>query len=41
MTWQGWQSIDAHERDLGEPHGRPRVKLVRVAELVAASRRAG
>ena len=40
VTWEGWQSIDAHERGLGEPHGRPRVKLVRVAELVAASRSA-
>jgi ferredoxin--NADP+ reductase len=41
VTWEGWQSIDAHERGLGEPHGRPRVKLVRVAALVAASRDAG
>jgi ferredoxin--NADP+ reductase len=40
VTWEGWQSIDAHERGLGEPHGRPRVKLVRVAELLAASRSA-
>jgi ferredoxin--NADP+ reductase len=40
VTWSGWQAIDEHERGLGEPHGRPRVKLVRVAELVAASRSA-
>jgi ferredoxin--NADP+ reductase len=38
VTWDGWQAIDRHERGLGEPHGRPRVKLVRVADLVAASR---
>jgi ferredoxin/flavodoxin---NADP+ reductase len=38
VTWAGWQAIDEHERGLGEPHGRPRVKLVRLAELVAASR---
>ena len=28
----GWEAIDAHERGRGEPHGRPRVKLVRRAE---------
>ncbi|MGO9819728.1 MAG: NADP oxidoreductase, partial [Solirubrobacteraceae bacterium] len=38
VTWAGWRAIDEHERGLGEPHGRPRVKLVRLAELVAASR---
>ncbi len=38
ITWAGWQAIDEHERGLGEPHGRPRIKLVRLGELVAASR---
>ena len=38
VTWAGWRAIDEHERGLGEPHGRPRVKLVRLVELVAASR---
>jgi ferredoxin/flavodoxin---NADP+ reductase len=38
VTWEGWQAIDEQERTLGEPHGRPRVKLVRVADLVAAGR---
>jgi ferredoxin--NADP+ reductase len=38
ITWAAWQAIDEHERGLGEPHGRPRVKLVSVADLVAASR---
>ncbi|HET8757222.1 MAG TPA: FAD-dependent oxidoreductase [Solirubrobacteraceae bacterium] len=38
VTWTGWQAIDEHERAAGEPHGRPRVKLVRVADLVAAGR---
>jgi ferredoxin--NADP+ reductase len=38
ITWSDWQAIDAHERGLGEPHGRPRVKLVRLADLVAAAR---
>jgi ferredoxin--NADP+ reductase len=40
VTWEGWQAIDEHERAAGEPHGRPRVKLVRLADLVAAGRRA-
>jgi ferredoxin--NADP+ reductase len=38
VTWEGWQSIDAREREQGEPHGRPRIKLVRVADLIAAGR---
>jgi ferredoxin/flavodoxin---NADP+ reductase len=38
VTWEGWQAIDEHERSLGEPHGRPRVKLVQLAELMAAGR---
>jgi ferredoxin/flavodoxin---NADP+ reductase len=40
VTWEGWQAIDDHERAAGEPHGRPRIKLVRLADLVAAGRRA-
>ena len=38
VTWEGWQAIDEHERSAGEPHGRPRVKLVRLADLMAAGR---
>jgi ferredoxin--NADP+ reductase len=38
VTWAGWQAIDAHEKASGEPHGRPRVKLVRVADLIERSR---
>jgi ferredoxin/flavodoxin---NADP+ reductase len=38
VTWAGWEAIDAHEASLGEPLGRPRVKLVRIAELLEASR---
>lgn len=33
VTWQGWGKIDAHEVALGEPQGRPRVKLVDVDEM--------
>ncbi|MFZ0089993.1 MAG: FAD-dependent oxidoreductase [Solirubrobacteraceae bacterium] len=38
VTWEGWEAIDAHESALGAPAGRPRVKLVRLAELIEASR---
>ena len=38
VTWEGWEAIDAHESSLGEPAGRPRVKLVRIEELIQASR---
>src|SRR5215207_4231213 len=34
VTWEGWQAIDVHETGLGEPQGRPRVKLVRTGEMV-------
>jgi ferredoxin/flavodoxin---NADP+ reductase len=38
VTWAGWEAIDARESSLGEPFGRPRVKLVRIEELFRASR---
>jgi ferredoxin--NADP+ reductase len=38
VTWADWEAIDAHESALGQPSGRPRVKLVRLAELIEASR---
>jgi ferredoxin/flavodoxin---NADP+ reductase len=34
VTDDHWQLIDAHERTAGEPHGRPRVKLTSVADLL-------
>ncbi|KDE98402.1 NADP oxidoreductase [Mycolicibacterium aromaticivorans JS19b1 = JCM 16368] len=34
VTDDHWKLIDAHERGAGEPHGRPRVKLTSVAELL-------
>ncbi|MDO8187117.1 FAD-dependent oxidoreductase [Conexibacter sp. JD483] len=34
VSWDGWRTIDAHEQALGEPHSRPRVKLVRVPEML-------
>jgi ferredoxin/flavodoxin---NADP+ reductase len=39
VTWDGWQAIDAHETALGEPQGRPRVKVVRVPEMLAVAER--
>ena len=38
VTWEGWQAIDAAERRAGEAQGRPRVKIVRLAELIEAGR---
>jgi ferredoxin/flavodoxin---NADP+ reductase len=34
----GWEAIDRHERGLGEPHGRPRVKLTSWDELLDRAR---
>jgi ferredoxin--NADP+ reductase len=39
VTWTGWRAIDERERRAGEPHSRPRVKIVRLSELIEASRR--
>jgi ferredoxin--NADP+ reductase len=38
VEWMGWHAIDERERRAGEPQGRPRVKIVKVPELLAASR---
>jgi ferredoxin--NADP+ reductase len=38
VSWSGWCAIDERERQAGEPAGRPRVKLVRVPDLLAAAR---
>jgi ferredoxin--NADP+ reductase len=37
VSWSGWSAIDERERSAGEPAGRPRVKIVRVPELLAAA----
>ncbi|HEX5308076.1 MAG TPA: FAD-dependent oxidoreductase [Solirubrobacteraceae bacterium] len=34
VTYEGWSEIDRHEQSLGEPHGRPRVKVTRIEELL-------
>jgi ferredoxin--NADP+ reductase len=35
VTGEHWNAIDAYERQLGAPALRPRVKLTRIAELLA------
>jgi ferredoxin--NADP+ reductase len=39
VSYSGWEAIDRHERALGEPHGRPRVKVTSIEEMlrIAAS----
>jgi ferredoxin--NADP+ reductase len=41
VAYSGWEAIDALERSLGEPHGRPRIKLVQREALLEAARAAG
>lgn len=38
ITSAHWDVIDAHERAAGEPHGRPRVKLPNLADLLRIGR---
>ncbi|MFN2612948.1 MAG: hypothetical protein ABR536_06230, partial [Solirubrobacterales bacterium] len=38
VTYEGWEAIDAAETAAGEPHGRPRVKLVRVEDMLEHAR---
>ncbi|OBB69013.1 FAD-dependent oxidoreductase [Mycobacterium sp. 852014-50255_SCH5639931] len=37
VTSAHWEIIDRHERSAGEPHGRPRVKLPNLAEMLRIS----
>jgi ferredoxin--NADP+ reductase len=36
-TWEGWYRLDAHEKSLGEPHGRERIKVVEREDMLRAS----
>jgi ferredoxin/flavodoxin---NADP+ reductase len=38
VLYSGWEAIDRAERDAGEPHGRPRIKLHRWDDLLAAAK---
>jgi ferredoxin/flavodoxin---NADP+ reductase len=39
VTYPGWELIDRLECERGAPYGRPRIKLCRWDELLAAARR--
>jgi len=39
VDYEGWVRLDGHEQSLGEPHGRPRVKLTRLEDLLEAVER--
>ncbi len=41
VSFEDWQAIDQVEVGRGEPHGRPRVKFVRVEEMLEHSRALG
>jgi ferredoxin--NADP+ reductase len=34
VSYEGWSEIDRHERGLGEPEGRPRVKLTDIEQML-------
>jgi ferredoxin--NADP+ reductase len=38
VTYAGWEAIDRAERERGEPLGRPRIKFVRIDEMLEAAR---
>ena len=37
VTWDGWMLLDRHERALGQPQGRERVKVVSRADMLAVA----
>lgn len=39
VDWNGWREIDAAERALGKQSSRPRVKFVKVSEMLSAARK--
>ena len=38
VSYAGWEAVDRAEREAGEPHGRPRVKLCSFDELLEAAK---
>jgi ferredoxin/flavodoxin---NADP+ reductase len=38
VSYAGWQAVDRVEREAGEPHGRPRIKLCSLEELLEAAK---
>jgi len=39
VTFAGWQAIDRTEVERGKPHGRPRVKICTIEEMVEVASR--
>jgi ferredoxin--NADP+ reductase len=37
VTYQGWEAIDLTERERGKPLGRPRLKFIRIEEMLEAA----
>ncbi len=37
VEWTDWELIDAAEQEAGRPHGRPRVKFVRIEDMLDAA----
>ena len=37
-TWDGWRRLDTHEKALGEPQGRARIKVVEREQMIEVSR---
>jgi ferredoxin--NADP+ reductase len=40
VRWEGWVRIDEHERSVGQPLGRPRVKLIGIEDMIAIAHEA-
>jgi ferredoxin--NADP+ reductase len=38
VSYAGWQAVDRVEREAGEPHGRPRIKLCSFEDLLEAAK---
>jgi ferredoxin/flavodoxin---NADP+ reductase len=38
FSYQGWEAIDDMEQERGKPLGRPRVKFIRIEEMIEAAR---
>jgi ferredoxin--NADP+ reductase len=37
VEWTDWELIDSAEQEAGKPHGRPRVKFVRIEDMLEAA----
>lgn len=39
VEWHDFALLDEHERSLGEPHGRERIKVVPREEMIAVAKK--